>query len=113
MRSGALPPGSALPPVRQLAVELGVNPNTVAAAYARLRAAGRVLTAGRKGTRVAGAPPSPTPVYAAPEGLRDLAGGQVDAALLPRLRGQAWTQALAQPLDGVAGDAPLLAQAAH
>ena len=70
MRSGALPPGSALPPVRQLAVELGVNPNTVAAAYARLRAAGRVLTAGRKGTRVAGAPPSPTPVYAAPEGLR-------------------------------------------
>ena len=113
MRSGALPPGSALPPVRQLAVELGVNPNTVAAAYVRLRAAGRVLTAGRKGTRVAGAPPSPTPVYAAPEGLRDLAGGQVDAALLPRLRGQAWTQALAQPLDGVAGDAPLLAQAAH
>ena len=39
MRSGALPSGSALPPVRQLAVELGVNPNTVAAAYVRLRAA--------------------------------------------------------------------------
>ncbi|MBS0507512.1 MAG: aminotransferase class I/II-fold pyridoxal phosphate-dependent enzyme [Proteobacteria bacterium] len=110
MRSGALPPGATLPPVRQLAVELGVNPNTVAAAYARLRAAGRVLTAGRRGTRVAGEPPSPTPVYAAPAGLRDLAGGQPDAALLPRPRGQAWAQALAQPLDGaaVAGDTPLL-----
>lgn len=114
MRSGALQPGASLPPVRQLAAELGVNPNTVAAAYARLRTAGRVLTAGRKGTRVAGEPPSPTPVYAAPAGLRDLAGDAVDAALLPRPRGQAWAQALTQPMDSAAmsGDTPLLAQAA-
>lgn len=113
MRSGALQPGASLPPVRQLALELGVNPNTVAAAYARLRGAGRVLTAGRRGTRVAGEPPSPAPVYAAPAGLRDLAGGNADAALLPRPRGQAWAHALAQPLDGVAteADTPLLALA--
>lgn len=114
MRSGALQPGASLPPVRQLAAELGVNPNTVAAAYARLRGAGRVVTAGRHGTRVAGEPPRPAPVYAVPPGLHDLASGNADAALLPRPRGQAWAQALAQPLDdaaAAAGDAGLLAQA--
>jgi len=35
-----LSPGQTLPPVRQLASELGVNRNTVAAAYKRLVAAG-------------------------------------------------------------------------
>src|SRR5574337_168129 len=74
MRSGNLQPGASLPPVRRLAAELGVNPNTVAAAYARLRGAGRVVTAGRLGTRVAGEPPRPAPVYAAPKSLRDQIG---------------------------------------
>ena len=50
MRSGALQPGDPLPAVRRLASDLGVNPNTVAAAYARLRNAGRLTTAGRHGT---------------------------------------------------------------
>ncbi len=40
LRSGALSCGDALPAVRALASQLGVNPNTVAAAYARLRDAG-------------------------------------------------------------------------
>lgn len=110
MRNGSLPSGAALPSVRQLAAELGVNPNTVAAAYARLRAAGRVVTAGRRGTRVAGEPPRPAPLFAPPAGLRDLARGQADPALLPRARGQALAAALGQPLaeeDG-GGDTPLL-----
>lgn len=83
MRSGALQPGDPLPAVRRLASDLGVNPNTVAAAYARLRNAGRLTTAGRHGTRVADEPPRPAPVFAVPPGLRDLASGHVDAALLP------------------------------
>lgn len=33
VQSGALQPGEALPPVRELAGELAVNRNTVAAAY--------------------------------------------------------------------------------
>src|SRR5512139_697468 len=49
---GDLPPGSALPPIRDLAAELSVNPNTVSAAYRLLRERGAVETAGRRGTRV-------------------------------------------------------------
>ena len=103
MRRGALQPGQSLPAVRALAAELGVNPNTVAAAYARLRLAGRVATAGRHGTRVAGEPPRPAPVYAVPPGLRDLAGGAADAALLPQPRAASWSHALAAPVEGDPG----------
>lgn len=49
---GRLPAGSVLPPVRELAEQLGVNRNTVAAAYKRLDAAGLASTAGRRGTVV-------------------------------------------------------------
>lgn len=93
LRSGALQPGDALPAVRALAQQLAVNPNTVAAAYARLRDAGRVVTDGRRGTRVVEPPARMPQAYAVPEGLRDLASGNVDASLLPQLRGgaAAWT----------------------
>ncbi|WP_154587438.1 GntR family transcriptional regulator, partial [Bordetella pertussis] len=43
-------PGQALPPVRELAQTLGVNRNTVAAAYKRLVGAGLALSQGRRGT---------------------------------------------------------------
>lgn len=48
--------GAALPPIRALATRLGVNRNTVAAAYAQLAAAGVVESRGRGGTVVAGVP---------------------------------------------------------
>lgn len=60
MASGALPPGSLLPPMRELAYHLGVNPNTVAAAYRTLRERGVIETDGRRGSRVR-ARPSSTP----------------------------------------------------
>ncbi|TDC40901.1 GntR family transcriptional regulator [Micromonospora sp. KC213] len=50
---GRLPVGSRLPPVRQLAGELGLAVNTVARAYRELEAAGLLRTRGRHGTYVA------------------------------------------------------------
>ncbi|HEX4789963.1 MAG TPA: GntR family transcriptional regulator, partial [Actinospica sp.] len=44
--AGLLVPGASLPPVRELAERLGVNPNTVAAAYRTLRDRGTVETRG-------------------------------------------------------------------
>ena len=49
---GALAAGHKLPPVRQLAVELGLAANTVARAYRELESAGLVETRGRHGTVV-------------------------------------------------------------
>jgi len=50
--SGELKNGAELPPVRQLAGDLGVNLNTVARAYRELQASGLVHTARGRGTRV-------------------------------------------------------------
>jgi DNA-binding transcriptional regulator YhcF (GntR family) len=50
---GRLPVGTRLPPVRQLATELGLAVNTVARAYRELEGAGLVETRGRHGTVVA------------------------------------------------------------
>ncbi len=49
---GTLVPGTRLPPVRRLAEQLGLAPNTVARAYRELEAAGVVETRGRHGTVV-------------------------------------------------------------
>ncbi len=50
---GQLQPDMPLSPVRQLAGDLGVAPNTVARAYAELQSEGWVVADGRRGTRVA------------------------------------------------------------
>jgi DNA-binding transcriptional MocR family regulator len=86
--SGELEPGQLLPPMRELAVELGVNANTVAAAYRILRERGVIETAGRRGSRV-----RPRPATTGresirvdvPEGVRDVATGNPDPMLLPSL----------------------------
>ena len=49
---GELSAGVELPPVRQLANDLGINLNTVARAYRALQQDGLVLTARGRGTRV-------------------------------------------------------------
>lgn len=50
--NGELSPGTRLPPVRRLANDLGLAPNTVARTYRELEASGFVRTAGRNGTIV-------------------------------------------------------------
>jgi DNA-binding transcriptional MocR family regulator len=84
--TGALAPGAELPPIRELAAQLGVNANTVAAAYRLLRERGAVETAGRRGTRVRERPattPRSLRGIAVPAGVRDLSTGNPDPALLP------------------------------
>ncbi|PZT73905.1 MULTISPECIES: aminotransferase class I/II-fold pyridoxal phosphate-dependent enzyme [unclassified Streptomyces] len=86
--SGELEPGQVLPPMRELAVYLEVNPNTVAAAYRILRERGVIETAGRRGSRVRPRPASTARGsirVEAPPGVRDLGDGNPDPALLPRL----------------------------
>lgn len=51
-KQGVLNTGDSLPSVRQLAEDLGVNRNTVSAAYQRLAKAGIAITQGRLGTRI-------------------------------------------------------------
>lgn len=88
MGSGDLRPGHVLPPLRELAAELGVNPNTVAAAYRVLRERGVIETAGRRGSRVRSAPATTGRDHIrvdVPEGVRDVSSGNPDPALLPPL----------------------------
>lgn len=54
VETGVLVPGTRLPTVRALAVELGLAPNTVARAYRELEALGVIETRGRAGSVVTG-----------------------------------------------------------
>ena len=53
MLTGALPPGSRLPSVRELAWQLAINPNTIQRAYRELEADGYILSVAGKGSFVA------------------------------------------------------------
>lgn len=55
--SGALETGARLPTVRQLAIDLGVHPDTVARAYNELELLGVILRRGGEGTFVGLKPP--------------------------------------------------------
>jgi len=65
VRSGALPPGSRLPTVRDLAGQLGVAANTVARAYRELESAAIVETRGRFGTFISRFDPADAAMAAA------------------------------------------------
>lgn len=74
--------------MRELATRLGVNANTVAAAYRVLRERGVIETAGRRGSRVRPAPATTGRENIrvdVPEGVRDISSGNPDPALLPPL----------------------------
>lgn len=82
--AGRLAPGQSLPPVRELAERLGVNRNTVAAAYRRLVAAHIAQTLGRNGTVIRSSATAIEQEGLAPGSpLVDLAGGNPDPAWLP------------------------------
>jgi len=49
---GGIEAGAALPSVRQLAMELGINPNTIQKAYRRMEAEGMILSIPGRGSFV-------------------------------------------------------------
>ena len=78
--SGVLQPGEKLPSVRELAMQLSINPNTIQRAYRQLEAAGWIATVPGKGCFVSDLP------EAAAEGQKQLLQAFDDAvsALLQR-----------------------------
>jgi DNA-binding transcriptional MocR family regulator len=94
--SGSLSPGDLLPPIRELAGELGVSPGTVAAAYGLTRRRGLTVAERRRGTRVREWRLEHAPPARLAPGRRladdgypravDLASGNPDPRLLPDLR---------------------------
>lgn len=88
--TGALPAGSQLPTVRDLAADLGVAVGTVARAYRELEAGGRVVSRHRTGTVVApGATLGTAAVHAAVQALVTAArrSGVPDDDVLALVRG--------------------------
>ncbi len=80
---GVLPPGTLLPPVRELAMRLGVNRNTTVAAYRQLSQAGLVVSRGRAGTMLVEHDPVAQEGYAPDTVLRDIGTGNPDPRLIP------------------------------
>lgn len=78
---GALLPGDELPPVRQLANDLGINLNTVARAYRALEGRGLVRTARGRGTVVTAERESPPVAGAATRVTGAVRDAFVDAKL--------------------------------
>ncbi len=87
VRAGELAAGAQLPPVRDLAAQLGVAAGTAAAAYQALRQRGVIETAGRNGTRVRSRPAVAQSRHErrppVPPGVLDLSAGEPDPRLLP------------------------------
>ncbi|MDI9223959.1 transcriptional regulator PtsJ [Pantoea sp. EA-12] len=84
VQSGGYLPGDTLPPVRELAIALEVNRNTVASAYKRLIEAGIAESRGRNGTVILGVAESVAQEGSPPDvNLIDLASGNPSASLLP------------------------------
>ncbi|MFC7979464.1 aminotransferase class I/II-fold pyridoxal phosphate-dependent enzyme [Streptomyces cinereoruber] len=109
--TGALAPEQLLPPMRELAATLGVNPNTVAAAYRTLRERGVIETDGRRGSRVRPRPATTARGsirVEAPAGVRDVSNGNPDPALLPPL-GDALAEVARRHAErpGMYGEAPV------
>ena len=87
VQSGQLLAGDSLPPVRELAESLGVNRNTVAAAYQRLAKAGIAITKGRLGTSIcAPQQAGEQEGLSSSTALIDLADGNPNPQWLPELQ---------------------------
>jgi len=111
VQSGQLSAGDSLPPVRELAEQLSVNRNTVAAAYQRLAKAGIAITQGRLGTSICAA------VQAGEQegvsnstALVELADGNPNPQWLPEPQ---MLMTLCQPETFLYGDDTILPQLRH
>jgi len=82
--TGVLPTGAALPPVRTLASDLGVNLNTVARAYRLLEVDGFVRIRDRSGAEVA------PPAKGIDAGAREQLSSEL-RELLARMRQAGWS----------------------
>ena len=65
--SGRLKPGSRLPTIRSLAIELKINPNTIAKAYSELEIRGLVITQVGSGTFISSKQPEVDDISTEPE----------------------------------------------
>ena len=110
IQSGGLRPGEVLPPVRELASQLEVNRNTVAAAYKRLVTSGLAVSQGRNGTAIKSAnAPLPQEGGDPSSPLRDISGGNPDPRRLPDLARYLNQLSLTPHLYGDAAVEPKLA----
>ena len=90
---GELEPGAALPSVRALASDLGINLHTVNKAYAVLRDEGYVLMRGRSGAYIAD-PCEDDRADRAQIELAKMEDGLFELALAHRARGGSWGEFL-------------------
>jgi GntR family transcriptional regulator/MocR family aminotransferase len=100
IRRGRLRPGQALPGSRRLAETLGVNRNTVVAAYEELQAEGWIETGAARASRVSSALPDPRP--------QRFAGGVGRRAAVPARTGYDLPPPPLLPTDGVRPAAELV-----
>jgi GntR family transcriptional regulator / MocR family aminotransferase len=111
IRSGALPPGVALPPTRALAAELGVTRGVVVEAYAQLVAEGYLTSRGGGYTQVASTAAAASPAAAPgsgrpaparpPRAVVDFGYGRGNVAAFPRA---AWLRSVRRVLTEAADE---------
>jgi DNA-binding transcriptional MocR family regulator len=112
--AGRIAAGERLPTIRALAGELGVSPTTVNAAFATLRAHGRIGGNRRGGSVVIGRPAFQTGlVDTPPTSARNLAVANPDPAFLPPLRPIVGAAVSERRLYGEARDSERLLEAAR
>ncbi|MFC4949643.1 PLP-dependent aminotransferase family protein [Pseudonocardia sp. GCM10023141] len=113
IRDGVLPPGTRLPPIREVARELALSPTTVSAGWALLTRSGTIRTNGRHGTTVADTAASGgryrTALQQQADFSLDLSTGVPDSALLPAL-GPALARLTSAGIPGNYLDDPVLPQ---
>lgn len=107
---GVLSVGDPLPPVRELAEQLGVNRNTVSSAYQRLTKAGIAITKGRLGTSICQVTDAGEQEGVSDTPLFDLADGSPRREWLPDLMRVARQSVLNQYLYGEATILPEIYQ---
>ena len=97
--TGRLKPGDQLPTIRQLAVDLRVNPNTVVHAYHELDRQGVISTQQGRGTFIARRPDERRLVEMRKDRLRAIMGGALLEALSLGYEGEEIREAFEKQLE--------------